>query len=166
MTSPEPSVPASGRPPGSGTPDVSRVDQPFDRDGLYALRATLAAHATRYGAPAALVDRLLIVGSELAANAVRHGGGRGRLRLSRRDARLHCQVIDNGPGFADTHLGYAVPAPMAAGGRGLWICRQLSDELVITNREPGATVTAILHLVGGQRREPGPDDAPRPGSAT
>jgi anti-sigma regulatory factor (Ser/Thr protein kinase) len=34
---------------------------------------------------------------ELAANAVRHGGGTGRLRMLVSAGRLRCQVSDDGP---------------------------------------------------------------------
>ncbi len=160
MTSREPAAPASGGPSGTtagrpsdtpagwssvaDAPEVVAVDEPFDADRLYTLRATLSAHASRMGAAAPLVDRLLIVASELATNAVRHGGGQGRLRLWQVGGTLRCQVSDHGPGFSDAGVGQSPPGPAATGGRGMWICRQLSDDLLITNSEHGATVTVVL----------------------
>lgn len=145
MTSREPVT--SGRPSGPAgidAPEVLTVDEPFDADRLYALRATLSAHASRLGAAPALIDRLLIVAGELATNAVRHGGGRGRLRLWPRDGSWYCQVSDEGPGFADPAAGHSWPDPTATGGRGMWICRQLSDNLVIATGDRGVTVTVVL----------------------
>lgn len=149
MSSPDPRVRSSpARPSGYG-PDVVDVDLPFDIDGLYALRATLAAHASSLGAPEERIEHLLIVASELAANAIQHGGGSGRLRLWHRDGLLCCQVSDRGPGIPDPALGTTPPDPRSVnGGRGLWICRNLASELTIA-RGPGgsgAVVTAALQL--------------------
>ena len=136
-------------------PAVVTVDQPFDAGGLYTLRATLAAHASQLGVPGQQIEALLIVASELATNAIRHGGGTGRLRMWRHRTTLHCQVSDRGPGIADPGVGTTPPDPAGnGGGRGMWICRQLCDELVITSAGqrgdagtgPGATVTAVINL--------------------
>jgi anti-sigma regulatory factor (Ser/Thr protein kinase) len=129
------------------TPDAMVVDQLFDADGLYALRAVLAAHASRLGAGPAVLDRLLIVAGELAANAVRHGGGRGRVRLWRTGTELRCQIIDQGPGMADPTAGSHLPGPMATSGRGMWMCRQLCADLVIDSGDRGTAVTAVLPLL-------------------
>jgi anti-sigma regulatory factor (Ser/Thr protein kinase) len=123
------------------------VDQPVDGDGLYGLRETLAAHASRLGADDEKIDHLLIVASELAANAVRHGGGTGHVRLWHHDGQLFCQVSDHGPGISDPTVGTALPAPTAGdGGRGLWICRRLTTELSIEHGPDGhgTIVTAAI----------------------
>jgi anti-sigma regulatory factor (Ser/Thr protein kinase) len=147
MSSPDPAVHSTGRRSASHPPAVVDVDQPFDADGLYALRATLAAHASRLGAANEQIDHLLIVAGELATNAIRHGGGNGRLRLWHQDQILYCQVSDQGPGIADPTIGTTAPDPSTAeGGRGMWICRQLAAEITI-DRGPhgrGATVTTAI----------------------
>jgi anti-sigma regulatory factor (Ser/Thr protein kinase) len=122
------------------------VDQLFDADGLYALRAALAAHASRLGAAPAVLDRLLIVAGELATNAVRHGGGSGRLRLWHTGSELRCQITDQGPGMIEPSAGAQLPGPLATSGRGMWICRQLCADLIIDSGDRGTTVTAILPL--------------------
>jgi anti-sigma regulatory factor (Ser/Thr protein kinase) len=146
-------MPVTGRRPRSrvDTPEVVTVDEPFDVDGLYALRATLAAHAPRLDVPEEKVEHLLIVASELATNAIRHGGGTGRLRLWRDATTLYCRVSDHGPGIADPSIGTMAPDQLRTGGRGLWICRQLCNYLIITNADAddhGATVTALISLDG------------------
>jgi anti-sigma regulatory factor (Ser/Thr protein kinase) len=125
-------------------PEVVDVDQPFDADGLYAMRATVAAHAASLGAGQAAVEQLLIVASELATNAIRHGGGGGRLRLWRERADLHLQISDHGPGMADPTAGTKPPDQMATDGRGMWICRQLAADLRIDTGPQGTTVTAVV----------------------
>lgn len=146
MTSPDPPFPnGSGSTPAL-VPDVVAVDHHFDADGLYALRAEIAAHADHLGAGSDEIEDLVIVGSELASNAIRHGGGTGRLRLWRQGKVLYCQVSDTGPGMADPDAGRAAPDPSAVGGRGLWISRQLCDELLVTTGPGGTTVTAAVML--------------------
>ncbi len=120
------------------------VDRRFDAGDLSCLRAELAATATRLGASDASVERLLIVASELATNAIRHGGGAGRLRLWRDGSRLCCQVSDCGPGLGDARRGTRRPSPSAIGGRGLWLCRQLSDSLDIVRRDRQTIITSTI----------------------
>jgi anti-sigma regulatory factor (Ser/Thr protein kinase) len=122
------------------------VDQAFDDDGLYALRAALAAHAGDMDLTRSQLERLIIVAGELASNAVRHGGGSGRLRLWRDGPLLHCAVSDHGPGLRETTAGTVRPDPAAGNGRGMWICRQLSDAVVVSEGQAGSTVTATIRL--------------------
>ncbi|MGC9665275.1 ATP-binding protein [Planosporangium sp. 12N6] len=149
MTSPDVPVSDQEHRPLVEAPAVVGVDQPFDADGLYALRATLAAHAVRLGLTEETAEHLLIVASELATNAIRHGGGAGRLRLWRTASTLYCQVSDHGPGIADPNAGGTPPARPDNGGHGLWICRRLCDDLTIAGAggdDHGAIVTAVLRL--------------------
>jgi anti-sigma regulatory factor (Ser/Thr protein kinase) len=125
-------------------PEAVAVDHQFDADGLYALRAALAAHADHLGAAPEQVERLLIVGGELATNAIRHGGGAGRLRMWRDGRLLRCQISDRGPGMPDLDAGTRQPEPTALGGRGLWIVRHLCEDLVIETGPKGTTVFAAI----------------------
>jgi anti-sigma regulatory factor (Ser/Thr protein kinase) len=121
------------------------LDQPFDGDGLHMLRSAVAAHAARLGVPARRAEHLVAVAHELAANAIRHGGGRGRLRLWRDGLPVYCQVSDRGPGIADPTVGTQPPDLAETRGRGMWICRQLCDDLTIDRSAGGgATVTGMI----------------------
>jgi anti-sigma regulatory factor (Ser/Thr protein kinase) len=123
------------------------LDQTFDRNGLYALRSAVAAHATELGLNGRRVADLVLIANELASNAIRHGGSRGRLRLWRDHKAVHCQVSDRGPGLVDPeHAGTTQAAIAASGGRGLWIIRQLCDHLDISSDSGGATLTATLNV--------------------
>jgi anti-anti-sigma factor len=80
----------------TGAPAPPILDQAFDADSLYALRAAVAAHASQAGLPPGRADDLVIAVHELAANAVRHGAGHGRLRVWKSDQALRCEVSDDG----------------------------------------------------------------------
>lgn len=136
-----------GRPEGVAAAD-GRLEHLFDGDGLYGLRATISAHAPRLELSAEQTEHLLIVAGELATNAIRHGGGGGRLRLWRMQDSLFCQVSDTGPGIDDPRVGSSPPDQECTGGRGVWICRQLCAALLIERAvpAPGAVVTAVIDL--------------------
>jgi anti-sigma regulatory factor (Ser/Thr protein kinase) len=148
--SPEPGLPAApaGPPdaPGDGGP-VDLLDQPFDRDGLVPLRNAVAAHASRLGLPGEQVEHIVLVAYELASNAVRHGGGHGRLRLIADDGTVGCMVTDQGGGFRDAeHAGLTRPEPTANGGRGLWLVRCVADSVEIRADDKGTTAVARFAL--------------------
>jgi anti-sigma regulatory factor (Ser/Thr protein kinase) len=131
----------------TGQPERIDLDLRFDVGSLYGLRSTLAAHASQLRAPAHQIEALVIVAGELATNAVRHGGGTGRLRMWHHGDTLYCEVSDRGPGIADPTIGTRPPEPSRSDShRGLWICRNLAQELTIDANSdgPGVTVTASI----------------------
>ena len=140
----------TGSPPGPGVPtprpdDEVLLEQGFDEDNLYRVRAAVAAHAAAV-ADRRTVDTVVLIAHELASNSCRHGGGGGRLRLWLADSALHCQVSDGGAGLADpASVGCSLPAPSLSGGRGLWITRQLSEVHIVTS-PAGTIITAVLPL--------------------
>ncbi len=132
-----------------GLPDEVALDQPFRAGELYTLRAAVAAHASELGGGPDQVEALMIVASELATNAILHGGGRGQLRLWSAGGRLHMRVSDHGKGIPDPgHAGLDPQEPSALGGRGLWIARQLCDDVAITAGPTGTAITVSLRVSG------------------
>src|SRR5438067_2252854 len=99
--------PASDGPPIPGvsiaTGAEPAVDQSFDGDSLYAVRATVAAHASEAGMPEGRVRNVVLAVHELVANAVRHGAGQGQVRLWVTGDGIRCEVTDAGitPAGAD-----------------------------------------------------------------
>jgi anti-sigma regulatory factor (Ser/Thr protein kinase) len=80
MTSDEPPAQRGWRPQDeAAAPSV--LDQCFDASSLSALRASTQACAAQAGMPAERATDVVIALHELAANAVRHGAGSGRLRI-------------------------------------------------------------------------------------
>jgi anti-sigma regulatory factor (Ser/Thr protein kinase) len=127
------------------------LDQAFDAGSLFRLRAAVAAHAAALGAGEAVYDVVLIA-HELSSNAIRHGGGTGRLHLWSDADRIMCRVTDSGPGLADgAGRGDDLPSPQVPGGRGLWIVRRLAAVRVVTGAS-GTTITAAIPIPSGANR--------------
>jgi anti-sigma regulatory factor (Ser/Thr protein kinase) len=130
-------------------PDDVPLDQRFDSDGLFSLRAAVSAHASDLGLGPERVGDVVMIAHELASNVIRHGGTAGRLRLWRTDHAVLCQVSDTGPGLADPAAAGRAPAPLSApDGRGLWIVRQLSDRLDIESGPDGSILTVTIAIAG------------------
>ena len=119
------------------------LDQAFDGDSLYALRAAVAAHAAAAGLSRQRVYDVVAAAHELAANAVRHGAGHGRLRLWAEGRSLHCQVSDDGPAGQDPVLP-DVAAWRREHAHGLWIIDQVADRVSLDRRPRGTTVTVTF----------------------
>jgi anti-sigma regulatory factor (Ser/Thr protein kinase) len=125
------------------------LDQTFETGGLYGVRAAVAAYASELGASPLQVENLVMIASELATNAIAHGGGSGRLCVWREGVLLHCSISDRGPGLPEAaQVQQAKPPASAVGGRGLWIARRLSDTLEISTSASGTTIIATIDLDG------------------
>ena len=91
---------------------------------------------------------LVLAVHELATNTLRHGGGRGTLRMWREPAALICEVSD--AGRIDQPLaGRERPFAGQTGGRGLWLVNQLCDLAQIRCFPTGSVVR--LHTRLGRR---------------
>ncbi len=154
-------------------PSAPILDQAFDADSLYALRAAVAAHATQAGLPPGRADDLVIAVHELAANAVRHGAGHGRLQVWKTDQALRCQISDDGAppppatgpqqqsdgqqtdaqqGDAQQGDGHQQDATQwrTEPGHGLFLVRQVADQATLRSSPAGtlATITFALTAPG------------------
>jgi anti-sigma regulatory factor (Ser/Thr protein kinase) len=128
--------------PSAGT---TVLEQAFDGDSLYALRSAVAAHAAATGLPRQQVYDIVTAAHELAANAVRHGAGHGRLRLWADGQALHCQVSDDGPPDQDP-ARQAAAAWQSEHAHGLWIIDQVADQVSLARATSGTTVTVTFTL--------------------
>jgi anti-sigma regulatory factor (Ser/Thr protein kinase) len=84
----------------------------------------------------------LVAGTEIAANAVRHGAGIEEVRVGCAHGRFVCEVIDRGDGFDDPVAGYL--APREGTGSGLWIARQLTWRVESFHSPRGFTVRIFI----------------------
>src|SRR5580704_2259660 len=145
--------PDSAPPPETAAPPQSApiLDQAFDAGSLYALRAAVAAHATQAGLAPGRADDLVIAVHELAANAVRHGAGHGRLRVWRSDQALLCEITDDG--LPDPQHAPKAKAPewRTEPGHGLSLVRQIADHTSLRSGRDGTSATISFTLAA-----PGP----------
>jgi len=145
----------------AGEPLVPVLDLAFDSGTLHALRAGVKAQACDAGLPEARAEDVVLVVHELAANAVSHGAGAGRLRIWRLAGSLHCQVEDGEPlgsghpGEPPDHAGGEAadasgrpsgrPLPSRP-GHGLWLVRQVADRMRILSGARGTRATVAFDL--------------------
>jgi anti-sigma regulatory factor (Ser/Thr protein kinase) len=113
--------------------DTSAEDGPahaarfaFGPTELYQLRARVEEFGRAAGLSAeAVIDLTLAVG-EAADNAVRHGGGGGKLTMWCEGTGVVVEIHDAGR-LTDPLAGRRRPTLHAPGGRGLWMIHQLCD---------------------------------------
>jgi anti-sigma regulatory factor (Ser/Thr protein kinase) len=110
--------------------------------------------------PEVRADDVTLAVHELAANAIQHGAGHGRLLMRHQDGMLHCDVEDDGPPRqsrqdpAGASENAAAQWPRAQ-PHGLWLVRALADQMTITSGTEGTRAAVAFALNVGQ---------PRPGS--
>lgn len=120
----------------------------FSADEVPAAREFASRNARQAALPPARVADVVLAVNEVVTNAVRHGGGRGRLRAWRDEHSLVFEVDDDGEGRPDPLAGQLRPSVEGRhepGGRGLWAARQLSDLLEIRHG-PGWLVRLYTNL--------------------
>jgi anti-sigma regulatory factor (Ser/Thr protein kinase) len=113
--------------------------------------------------PADVAHDLLLALDEAVSNAVEHGSAGGHpveVSIEYSQGWVELRVLDRGPTPKVPALPADPPAPMALGGRGLWLIRQLSDEVRVEPAGSG-TLLAIRRRTGGSESRPG-----RAGSVT
>lgn len=96
------------------------------------------------------IDALVLVASELLGNAVNHAGaGPGGicLRAEARDHDVVLEVSDDGGQPLQLSESTLLPDADAERGRGLFLVRELVDELHTTTRDGLTTVTAVCRDV-------------------
>jgi len=126
------------------------LDQWFDAGTLNLLRAAALAHAVAAGMPERRAADVMIAVHELAANVVRHGTGSGQLRTHIADGVLRC-VVDDGDQatrtVGDAGRWHCQP------GHGLWLVREVADQVTVVHWPGGSRVTVAFLLpdVGGPR---------------
>jgi anti-sigma regulatory factor (Ser/Thr protein kinase) len=115
----------------------------FRTGPLSSLRRFVARHAADLGAERR-ADFVLAV-HEVVSNSLRHGGGKGILRLWHDRDAVVCEVSDGGR-IDDPLVGRERPAFARAGGRGLWLANQLCDLVQVRSFATGSVVRLHMKL--------------------
>jgi len=119
----------------------------FDHSSITALRHVVASRVGTAGLSGERLDDFVVAVNELLTNAVRHGGGLGRVALWRQNDDLVCEVSDSGEGLAEPRPpGHVRPAADQPGGWGLWLAQELTDSFQLTTGIGGTTVRVASRL--------------------
>ncbi len=125
-------------------PDAVDAVFVFDQPRFAELRQLIARHAVTAGLPARRVSDAQTAVTEIATNALTHGGpGIATFRAWSAPGRVVYEIRGAGR-IADPMAGRVVPPPDALAGRGLVVANRLCD-LVQTHSVVTGTVTR-LHL--------------------
>ena len=126
-------------------PPASAEELAFGDGPLGALRWFVARRGAEAGLGGTRLSDLVLAVHELATNSLRHGGGRGRLRVWREPDALVCEVSDSGR-IGDPLVGRERPLGAQRDGRGLWLVNQLCDLVQIRSFPTGTVVRAHMRL--------------------
>ncbi|MEU8342121.1 Anti-sigma regulatory factor (Ser/Thr protein kinase) [Actinomadura meyerae] len=124
--------------PAAAAPAARTRRLPFDAAALKAVRSLVVEGAREAGLDEDRVQDAELVASELTANSVEHGGGRGELWIWYDATQLVIEVCDAGH-IADPLAGRRPVPADSIGGRGLLLVHKLAD-FVRIRTEPGRTV--------------------------
>jgi len=125
--------------------------QEFGLDDLHDVRALVAAAATAAGLSPGRANDLVVATSELAANSILHGGGRGLASVWGEGGAIFVEIADAGT-ITDPAVGHVRPAPTCEHGRGLYIANQLCDEVSIDSTATGTRIRLRMTSGGAERR--------------
>lgn len=85
------------------------------------------------------IERFTLAVNEMVINAVQHGGGTAHVTILADSGDVVVEVRDRGPGIP-AHVAAELPPPEQPHGRGLWLARQLCDEVTVRSSDTGALV--------------------------
>jgi anti-sigma regulatory factor (Ser/Thr protein kinase) len=132
---------------GDGVPLLA--DLMFDMAALPVLRAEVLVLARQAGLPDNRAAEVVLAVHELAANAICHGGGKGRLRVWQPGGAMHCQV-DDGDLAASADPGASLDPFPELPGHGLWVARRVADQMRALSGPGGTRVTLVFTLPAAQ----------------
>jgi anti-sigma regulatory factor (Ser/Thr protein kinase) len=122
------------------------LDQRFDAASLADLRRQVVACAKTAGMPDSRALDVMLVVHELAANAILHGAGSGRLEMLATDGVMRCRVLDGGRhGLGGQPPALAQHWPIRR-GHGLWLVSKAADQLDVSSGPGGSEVTVVFGL--------------------
>lgn len=130
-------------------PPAALLARDFTAEDIVELRRAVTRLAEDNGLADVALYRFVVAVHEIVVNAIRHGGGHGRLEMWRADANLFCRISDHGRGMP-TERGLARPAIDATTGRGLWLARR-PCEVTTSSDGTGTTITLTCPITPAGR---------------
>jgi anti-sigma regulatory factor (Ser/Thr protein kinase) len=118
---------------------------PFGKGTLATVRKFVARHAAHAGVAERRKDDLVLGVHEVAANSVRHAGGRGMIRCWRERDRLIFEISDDGH-IKQPLVGRTRPALGQLGGHGLWLVNHVCELVQLRSSASGTVVRMHFEL--------------------
>lgn len=129
-----------------GEPPAGATELEFDASNLADVRALVFAFGAERRLGAGQLDDLVLAVNEVAGNSIRHGGGRGSLRIWDDHGTVVCEVADGGR-IGEPLVGRNRPTLEQQTGRGLWLANQLCDLVQLRSYDSGVVVR--VHMAPG-----------------
>jgi anti-sigma regulatory factor (Ser/Thr protein kinase) len=101
--------------------------------------------AREAGLPEARVQDLVLAVSEVAANTLRHTRSSGTLAIWHDTDEIVCEIRDSGT-ITNPDQGARKPPPGSSGGHGLWLVRQVCDQVELISDDSGTTIRMHMTL--------------------
>jgi anti-sigma regulatory factor (Ser/Thr protein kinase) len=117
----------------------------FGRSELELVRAQVSNSAREAGLSIDRCRSLTSAVSELAGNSIRHGGGRGELRIWTQPDAVVCQINDRGK-LSDPLIGGRPPLTSEHEERGLWLANKVGDLVQVRSTRQGTTARVFAWL--------------------
>jgi anti-sigma regulatory factor (Ser/Thr protein kinase) len=119
----------------------------FALDTLLDVRRDIQRYASDGGLADLRLYYFVVAVNEIMTNAIHHGGGSGQLEIVRAGPCFRCEIVDDGPGIPPERINPpTAPVPGTLSGRGLWLTRQLCDQVAIASAPTGTRVTLEFRL--------------------
>ena len=112
---------------------------PVSPDRIGDLRIFVSRRSAAFGLDPARTDDLVLAVNEIVTNTLRHGGGRGVLRVWHEGDSMVCEVRDRGQ-IDEPMVGRTRPGPTQESGFGLWLVNQICDLVQVRSFASGTVV--------------------------
>ncbi len=116
------------------------LSEVFDHSRVTALRHSVMSCARAAGLTGDRLEDFVVAANELMTNAVRHGGGTGRVVVWHAEGEIFCVVCDRGAGLTRPPAKPGRPSADIPGGWGLWLAQELTDGMQVRTGTEGTTV--------------------------
>lgn len=128
---------------------------PTDARYVGMMRKVADCVLTDFGVPDAANDDIQLAVTEACANAVRHSGGVAEYQVHLEVGSDGCEVeiVDLGPGFSPADVADPTGSDFEH-GRGVYIMRELVDDLHFSRQEDATRVRLVKRWPGIAVREP------------